>query len=346
MPHFHVPVCRKSGCRTRNSLRKVNVGRCRRMRAVCGGILCGGFETPPAARPTVFLRQTPRSSCLGSPAAHSPCCAFDSPRRADYSSVCPRLGEGRGSPARRGELGARGDPAAPLFLSCRDRFRRGLSGEKTMHGPAYRSARPRAAFTLIEALVSISITAIAGSVLLSGIGGSVQTASDALSQTVALGMAQQLMDEAIGNRYSEPGVADPAALPLGPDGTEHNAGSRKLYDDTDDYNTLRSQPPTDLLGNRTGQGRRHGNCASSQLLGPDRAVRQRTGRRHLLPRLAARGRRLLCQRVEPDDPAAQRNGQRLSRDRSPHPSRRARRKPGIGQSAPSGCLCLTVALEV
>lgn len=122
-----------------------------------------------------------------------------------------------------------------------------------MHGSAYRSARPRAAFTLIEALVSISITAIAGSVLLSGIGGSVQTASDALSQTVALGMAQQLMDEAIGNAYKEPGVGDPATLPLGPDGAEQNVGSRKLFDDTDDYNTLRSQPPTDFWGIELGK---------------------------------------------------------------------------------------------
>jgi len=84
--------------------------------------------------------------------------------------------------------------------------------------------------------LAISFTATAGSVLLLGIGGSLQTTSDILHETVAQGMAQQLMDELLG-------------IPL--------AG-------IDDYETRGTQPPTDSsgieLGKEDGEGStRHAN---------------------------------------------------------------------------------------
>ena len=63
-----------------------------------------------------------------------------------------------------------------------------------------RRTRLPAAFTLVEALVSISITAIAASVLLLGIQSSLRTTDEALEQTIATGMAQQLLDELAGAR--------------------------------------------------------------------------------------------------------------------------------------------------
>ena len=59
--------------------------------------------------------------------------------------------------------------------------------------------RSAAAFTLVEALVAISITAMAGSVLLLGSTVSLQNTDEALRQTVALGLAQQLMNEVVGS---------------------------------------------------------------------------------------------------------------------------------------------------
>ena len=103
---------------------------------------------------------------------------------------------------------------------------------------------PPAAFTLVEVLLAITIMSLAASVLLLGTSSSLQTTNTGLYGTIAQGMAQQLMDEIVGNRYCDPNSV-PNAGSLGPGGDET---SRKLYDDIDDYNGLRSQPPKDLYG--------------------------------------------------------------------------------------------------
>ncbi len=123
-----------------------------------------------------------------------------------------------------------------------------------MHGSASRRKR---GFTLIEALVAICLAALAGSALLLGTTSSIYSTDDALRQTIANGMAQQLMDEAVGCRYMDLG-GSPYQTTLGPDAAETVGGTRKLYDDTGDFNGFRSQPPTDLygatLGTDDGQG--------------------------------------------------------------------------------------------
>jgi len=126
-----------------------------------------------------------------------------------------------------------------------------------MNGSFSHSCRQtRAAFTLVEALLAVAFTATAGSVLLLGIGGSLQTTSDALHETVAQGMAQQLMDEVLGGRYAAAGV-DGYQVTLGPNAVE-KAGAGRPYDDIDDYNLVRIQPPQDLwgidLGKEDGRG--------------------------------------------------------------------------------------------
>jgi type II secretory pathway pseudopilin PulG len=127
--------------------------------------------------------------------------------------------------------------------------------------PTGRLACVSRAFTLVEALLSISVAALAGSVLLLGITTSVQTTDEALQQTIADGMAQQLMDEVVGGRYMEFGCT-PYDTVLQPDAAEAVTGTRQAFDDIDDYNAVRSQPPTDLWGIVLGQddgegGERH-----------------------------------------------------------------------------------------
>jgi len=90
------------------------------------------------------------------------------------------------------------------------------------------------------------MAAIAGSALLLGISSALQTTDDTLRQTIAQGMAQQLLDEILGCRYMEPG-ANPYAPYLGPESGE-SATNRYTFDDIDDYNGLRCQPPTDPFG--------------------------------------------------------------------------------------------------
>ncbi len=115
----------------------------------------------------------------------------------------------------------------------------------------------RAAFTLVEAMVSTSITVIAGSAVLLGIASSVKSTGDVLNQSVAAGMAQQLMDEISGQLYCED-PADPYQYPLGPGAYEAAGVCRERYNDIGDYNGYSSQPPKDrwgvVLGTENGNG--------------------------------------------------------------------------------------------
>ena len=122
---------------------------------------------------------------------------------------------------------------------------------------ARRPSRLAAAFTLVEALVAISITAIAASVLVLGVHASLQTTDEAVEQTIALGMAEQLLDEVLGARYHAVGV-DGYQVNFGPSWYEQQGSGRERYDDVDDYHGLRIQPPEDRwgvpLGRDDGQG--------------------------------------------------------------------------------------------
>jgi type II secretory pathway pseudopilin PulG len=100
----------------------------------------------------------------------------------------------------------------------------------------------RPAFTLIEAMVAMTITVVAGSAVLLGIATSIQTTNDALARTQAAGMAQQLMDEIAGQMYCED-LSVPYQYPLGAFGE-----SRDELDDIDDYLNLSARPPTDRFG--------------------------------------------------------------------------------------------------
>jgi prepilin-type N-terminal cleavage/methylation domain-containing protein len=121
----------------------------------------------------------------------------------------------------------------------------------------------RRGFTLVEALVSTAITAVASAAVLLGIANSIDATDANLQQTLAVGMAQQLMDEIAARRYVEPG-GNPYATSLGPDAGETIGPGRSQFDDIDDYNGYRCQPPTDrfgiVLGQDDGQGgTRHAN---------------------------------------------------------------------------------------
>ncbi|MHB1036971.1 MAG: type IV pilus modification PilV family protein [Pirellulales bacterium] len=83
--------------------------------------------------------------------------------------------------------------------------------------PRPRLARP--AFTLVEALVAISIAAVAGSAVLLGLNNSLQTTNSALEQTIAAGLAQQALDEISGAAFADLGSYQGSrALPATPPG--------------------------------------------------------------------------------------------------------------------------------
>jgi type II secretory pathway pseudopilin PulG len=113
------------------------------------------------------------------------------------------------------------------------------------------------AFTMIEVILAITMMALAGSILLLGTSSSLQTTKNSMHGAIARGMAQQLMDEIVGGRYYEAGV-DPYLTTLGPDGGEASGGTRQYFDDSDDFNGVRTKAPKDsygvALGKDDGQG--------------------------------------------------------------------------------------------
>jgi prepilin-type N-terminal cleavage/methylation domain-containing protein len=115
----------------------------------------------------------------------------------------------------------------------------------------------RHGFTLIEAMLSITIAAIAGTALLQGVYGSLETTQAAQEQTIAAGLAQQMMDEIAGKMYCAV-RNQPYETTLGPSATEQAGVGRSLYNDIDDFNGVRNSPPLDAwnipVGNDDGQG--------------------------------------------------------------------------------------------
>lgn len=106
---------------------------------------------------------------------------------------------------------------------------------------------PRQSFTLIESLLAVAIAALAGAAVLGGVYAALSTADLAFRQALAVGLAEQLMDEIYGSAYSE-GESAPYTLTLGPGKQEALAGNRAFFDDLDDYHRLSCEPPVDRWG--------------------------------------------------------------------------------------------------
>lgn len=80
-----------------------------------------------------------------------------------------------------------------------------------------------------------------------------QTTDDNLQQALAIGMAQQLMDEIVGNRYHAVG-GDGYEYPMSASSWEKSGDGRERFNDIDDYNGLRCSPPIELYGTAIGTG--------------------------------------------------------------------------------------------
>jgi type II secretory pathway pseudopilin PulG len=126
----------------------------------------------------------------------------------------------------------------------------------------------RSAFTLVEALVSISIAAVAGSVLLLGITSSMQTTDEAIAQTLANGMAMQLIDEVVGKRYHSVD-GDAYQTNLCASSYELGGTGRERYDDIDDYHGFQSQPPQGPFGTELGRDDGDGGARHPNFVAPE-----------------------------------------------------------------------------
>jgi type II secretory pathway pseudopilin PulG len=124
-----------------------------------------------------------------------------------------------------------------------------------------RRLRARPAFSLVEAIIAITVLALAGSVLLLAVDSSLQTTSDAVDRTIADGLAQQLLDELSLAHFMEPGTS--ASDPLGPSGWESSGNGRERFNDTDDYHNFTAEPAEGIWGEPLGTGNGDGTARHS-----------------------------------------------------------------------------------
>jgi len=102
-------------------------------------------------------------------------------------------------------------------------------------------------------MVSLGIIAMSASVLLLAAQTTVQSRTDAMEQTIATGLAQQLIDEVLGQPYHSPGNS-PTAYPLGPSGYESGGDGRERFNETGDYNGYVAEGAVDMRGVPLGEG--------------------------------------------------------------------------------------------
>jgi type II secretory pathway pseudopilin PulG len=111
----------------------------------------------------------------------------------------------------------------------------------------------RGGFSIVEAIVALSITAMAGAVLLLAVESTVQSTTDSVQRTVADGLAQQLLDEALTKRFVSPGN-DPLSNSLGANAFELAGAGRERYNDSDDLHQFSATPAEGLYGEQIGTG--------------------------------------------------------------------------------------------
>jgi len=116
----------------------------------------------------------------------------------------------------------------------------------------------RPGFSLVEALIALSIMAMAGAVLLLSVESSLENTADAVDRTIADGIAQQMLDQILTKKFVENaaggGTLADVLAGVGAALDELTGGGTELYDDVDDYNGYVAQPPKDIYGVLLGTG--------------------------------------------------------------------------------------------
>ncbi|MCC9604545.1 prepilin-type N-terminal cleavage/methylation domain-containing protein [Blastopirellula sp. JC732] len=116
-----------------------------------------------------------------------------------------------------------------------------------------RTRLPRRGFSLIEALICLTVITITSAALLLSVESTLEATMDAQEMTIASGLADQMLDEALGQDWVDPTMSDPYPTSLSASTAEASAAGRSEYDDTDDYNDYTSTPPTSIDGITLGQ---------------------------------------------------------------------------------------------
>jgi type II secretory pathway pseudopilin PulG len=121
--------------------------------------------------------------------------------------------------------------------------------------PSARHLRRCGGFSLLEALVALSVTALAGAVLLLSVETTLSTTTDAVERTIADGVAQQVLDEILTKMWfdAEQG-GDPLEELLGPTTDELLGAGTSLFNEIGDYHEYVAQPLKGVWGEPLGAG--------------------------------------------------------------------------------------------
>lgn len=117
---------------------------------------------------------------------------------------------------------------------------------------SHRPPARRRGFTLAEALLAISLTAIVGTAMMAALAGTADVNATALDRFVAQGIAETMMDEVAGFSYCELGTSAYQS-PLGAGSGEWVGTNRVNCDDMDDFHGLDQKPPLDPWGVELGK---------------------------------------------------------------------------------------------
>lgn len=110
-------------------------------------------------------------------------------------------------------------------------------------------------FTLIEALLTMTIVSVAGAAMLAGLTSAMESNKVSLDMTIAQGIAQQMIDDISARKYHD---GDPYQVPLAASSYETSGPGYSRYNDIDDFHGYVDQPVADpwriTLGTDNGLG--------------------------------------------------------------------------------------------
>ncbi len=113
----------------------------------------------------------------------------------------------------------------------------------------------RSGFTLTEAVVALSVATMSAAMILLAVDTTLVTTSDSVDETIAVGMAKQLIDEVMSTRYNSPGSpTDYYQYPLTANAWEQSGNGRERFNDTDDFNNYVVNGATGVWGFALGEG--------------------------------------------------------------------------------------------
>lgn len=124
----------------------------------------------------------------------------------------------------------------------------------------------RRAFSLVEALVALTIMTMAGSVMLLAVESCLTSTTEAVDQLIADGMANQLLDEISLKRFMANG--DTPLSISGPSSYETSGNGRERFNDLDDYKNFSARPAEGIWGETLGTGNDSGGTRNANFMLP------------------------------------------------------------------------------